>query len=554
MPVLTANGQDSITITSMNYYWDSDGVISELAMIDDDHGKTLTLRSAANKQGNSTSKNLYFNDLPAASIFFPHKEVSKYDEMGNLTESSYYDLNGELVKHMVIGCASVKSQTDRHGRKLSEACFDEQGRKEVNRLGFHLKEINYAEGDDYVQSTAYYDNLGRLIYPAYVIAKANHGAKVQVVLPSEVERERVYIDSEPSGALIYIEDELVGVTPLKHRPKLSQFDYKLVKEGYLDFNATYQGQPISPIALTSKPIDEGSLAHITQQARVQFNANHDNFESIEQTLIDAVDKEYAPAATLLFKMYRVMEKYDQAKLMLLKAAMMGEAVAQSELARAYCFSDKELGIETSLEESFKFAKLASEQKNGFGSAVLAELYRKSRKTDLSLATYIKSCNEGSNLGCYFAAVSFKELRNHELALKYYMLASDMGYNDANLAISLSYRNYNVSSFNLIYSLNYAYKAWESEKSLATANWIAISHDQMGDYVNSSYWYDVAISLNERGLDIGMIENKFNKKGTPVNYYDGFRAYALVDREFKSPPEQDQLLENMVARLVNLQTP
>ena len=70
MPVLTANGQDSITITSMNYYWDSDGVISELAMIDDDHGKTLTLRSAANKQGNSTSKNLYFNDLPAASIFF----------------------------------------------------------------------------------------------------------------------------------------------------------------------------------------------------------------------------------------------------------------------------------------------------------------------------------------------------------------------------------------------------------------------------------------------------------------------------------------------------
>lgn len=554
MPVITANGQDTITITSINFRYDTDGVISELGMVDDAHGKFLALRSAADKQGNSTSKKLYFNDLPAASIFFPHKEVSKYDEMGNLIDSSYYDLAGNPTTHLVIGCASVKSRTDKHGRKISEACFDEQGSKHDNNLGFHLKEISYAEDDDYVQSTAYYDNLSRLIYPAYVIAKANHGSKVQVVLPSEVEPERVYIDSEPSGALIYIEDELIGVTPLKHRPKLSQFDFKLVKDGYDHVYASYEGKPKSATRLISKILDEGSFPYVIQQAKELFNANHSNFERVEPTLIDAVEQAYAPAATLLFKIYRVMEKYDQAREMLFRAAEMGDPVAQSELAAAYMLSNRQLEIDVNLDNSLFLARLASEQKNGQGSAILANFYKEANNINYAIMHFIKSCNEASAMGCYFAAVELEKLRNHELALKYYMLASDLRYNDANLAISLIQRNHFVYPYNLIKSLRYAYKAWEGEKSLTTANWIAIAHDQMGDYVNSSYWYDVAISLNERGLDLGIIESKFSKKGFPANYYNGFKAYNLINKEFRSTPEQDQLLENMVARLVNLQTP
>lgn len=190
----------------------------------------------------------------------------RYDERGLVTEWSFLDERGRLVRQRSKGAAKVTFDYDDYGNTIESAYFDEQGQPVRNQSGYARINRQFDERDNLVEK-AYFDEQGKSVRPL-----SGGGAKVidiynevnEVVRICQYDEEGQLLKPGTTGNVLVFGETFVvklgktikEIIPDGQAAKLG--DYGL-KPG--DVVESYEGVPIQNgeqlIKLVSKP-GEGS--------------------------------------------------------------------------------------------------------------------------------------------------------------------------------------------------------------------------------------------------------------------------------------------------------
>ncbi|HQT04001.1 MAG TPA: PEGA domain-containing protein [Thiotrichales bacterium] len=454
LKLIHSDGDTPFSLTHKYHDYADGGLLNSYRFEDKLRNIKVAYQITLDNNASIIAANLYQEEKPVSLYpLFPHGERAKFDSLGNRIELSYVDENNKPVP--IFGSNAFKhlKTFDRFGRLIEEQFLDAKGsplnlrglegmvEQEISRKLIHYK-------DDYIKQIEYFDMSENKVYYDF---KLNRTFPISDLLEN---KEVIYLDSNPRGAKIYIDDQLIGVTPLKRAPEKSTFKFKLIKKGgYHVYEANYDA--------TSK----GKVIDL------QLDPDYQN--SIEINL--------------------------QSKEELYRMAALNDPRALNELGRNLLLGNAKMGIEKSLADGFKYISKSAGLNDLTGYLFLGEYYRIYEKNDeTALRNYMKACNLGSLDGCYWSGNIFKDYNKIKPALMFYQLASDLG--DADSAMNLTYiyqdPSYGVHDINK--SLEFANRFWVLEQSPVSARALGDLYDLFGDYETASVWYKKVDELSKDG--------------------------------------------------------
>ncbi|MFQ3215370.1 MAG: YD repeat-containing protein, partial [Marivirga sp.] len=154
----------------------------------------------------------------------------KYDSKGNLIEQTFKDKSGKNIT--IDGIHKYSLTYDKLGRKIEEAYLDSHDNLVMPAgMPFSKKLTVYAKGKGYIESENYYNDENKLIFPV-----SGYSDKPPVnLLNNEKSRNSYTLDitSNPSDALVFVDDIYVGNTPVLKDVLFGAHDIKVVKNGYI---------------------------------------------------------------------------------------------------------------------------------------------------------------------------------------------------------------------------------------------------------------------------------------------------------------------------------
>lgn len=496
--------------SSKFYTYDNEGMLIDTKALDKNLNITLTTKYEYIDSGKFLVESLWINDEPAETNTKPHITKHQFDENDNTKEIRYLNTNNKPVKDS-LNCAIWKYDNDDYGRVLSRSCFDEHENPTISAYNYHSKEFKYSNEDNYLESITVLKPNNQQTYLNYTHFTNNLQKKIE---PREAENEVVYLESQPSGALVYHDDKLIGITPLTVKPHSNNL--RLEKDGY--HSTTADNSKFSTIPLSK-------INKIKSKNDIKFNEsvnnifNNTKIEDSVEALIDLSNDKYGQAALALYYWFLNTNQIDKAKLFLARSIELEDADAMGIYASLLINGDMTLGVEKNTDLANNFALKAIEKGNFLGYNMLGMIDYLRGDFNAANTNFDKSCNKGNPFGCYFLATTFLALKDIENSFFYYKLSSNLRFNEAN------YKLFNLNSgfdypfyADAISQLYYAYKAWELEPNSKSAIFVARAHESVGDFINYNTWIRKALEIGD--TDTYISDYFFSKKGTPINYYLG----------------------------------
>jgi hypothetical protein len=522
--------------SSKYYQYDNEGKLIEIKALDKNLNITLTTKYDYIDSGNHLIQSLWVNDEPAETDTTAHITKYQFDENDNTKEIRYFNINNKPTKDE-LNCAVWKYDNDDYGRVLSRACYDEQDNPSESTYNYHRKNFFYSIEDNYIESVLTFKTNNNQTYYNYTKFTNSLRKKIE---PEDIKKEIVYLDTKPSGALIYNNDELIGITPLTVKPHSNLV--RLEKEGYHSITADILKSNKIILSKSNKNISEKNFKF---NESVNNILNNIKIEASIEALIELSNEKHGQAALALYYWFLNTNQTDNARFYLFRAIELEDAEAIGTYSFLLTTGDVALGIDKNTELAHKFALKAIEKDHVLGYNALGMIYYFKEDYLLANKNFHKSCNKGNGFGCYFLATTYLALKNTEKSLLYYKLSSDLGFNEANYKLFMLNSGFDYPFFaDAFAQLNYAYKAWELQPNSKSAIFVARAHESIGDFINYGHWIKRALEIGDQ--DTYVSDFFFSKKGTPINYYQGI-VYSDQRKSFE-PNDLSQTLSTLMKLL------
>ncbi len=469
-------------------------------------GESLLLaESTLDSKGNTTEVKLLSKGKPVSLPFMPHLQKNKFDNLGNLIESSMWDENGKRTFMPGTNVSIIKTKFDSFGRKIESSYWGVNNEPVVSSdFYYHKNRQVFSEHSNILLFEKYFDAEQKLIYPfldpGYAVIEGNNTSPIHI-----------FIDSTPRGAKVFANNIFIGITPLTRKPEFDRVNIKLALDHYEAFEGVYsQEKHRLNVVLKGKKDNT-----VPKDNKFNFAKNH---------MSVILDKNKTKDEKL--------EAYDS----LLEAANLDNVSSQALIAGVFLIGIPELNIKPDITRALTYLQSAEEKGDVFASYKLGNIFEFTvPNINKSIHHYKMACHKANTDACYALGAIYYSGSvgdpDYQKAVKWLNLANDLGSLDAKSLLSFLYMDDRPESnikMDLLKADKLAHEYWEKTESGVAASKIASVKMQLFDYESSYKWSKKALEIEPKNDDKWMLGRfVLENKGGPPNLFLALKLLSQV---------------------------